>query len=186
MKHLKLLTLAALAAPAAVAPIGCASPFAGSKQTLTVRWQRLVDETGGTCERCATTRQEVRLAADTLKRALRPLNMRVALEEVAMSPESVAKDTSQSNRVFVDDRPLADWLGGTIGMSACKSCCPQLGAKVKCRTLTVDGQTYEAIPAALIVRAGLRAADTTLAKLPATKPCCAKRGCTKPCDKPCG
>ena len=170
----------------AVALSGCALPLAGRKHTLTVSWQRLVDEMGKTCQRCSDTQREVRVAADILTRSLRPLNMRVLVEEVPMSPETVAQDSSQSNRIFVDGRPLADWLGGTIGMSPCKSCCPDLGPNVKCRTLTVDGTTYEAIPATLIVRAGLRAADNALAKRPPAKPCCAKGDCTKPCDKPRG
>ncbi|MHC4695217.1 MAG: DUF2703 domain-containing protein [Planctomycetota bacterium] len=165
----------------AVVLSGCASPLAGRKHTLTVKWQRLVDETGNTCGRCSDTQREVRIASDILKRSLRPLNMHVVVEEMPMSPGTVAKDTSQSNRIFVDGRPLADWLGGKIGMSPCESCCPDLGPNVKCRTLTVDGNTHEAIPAALIVRAGLRAADVALAKRLPSKPCCAKGGCTKPC-----
>ncbi len=163
---------------------GCVLPLAGRKDTLTINWQRLVGETGKTCQRCSDTQREVRAAADILKRSLRPLNINVLVEEVPMSPEAVAKDISQSNRVFVDGRPLADWLGGTVGMSPCKSCCPDLGLDVKCRTLTVDGKTYAAIPATLIVRAGLRAADNALAKRPPAKPCCPNGGCTKPCDKP--
>ncbi len=160
---------------------GCASPLAGRQQTLTVKWQRLVNEAGDTCQRCFDTQREVRVAADILGRSLRPLNMRVRVEERPMSPETVAKDTSQSNRIFVDGRSLADWLGGTIGMSPCTSCCPDLGPNVTCRTLTVDGKSYEAIPATLIVRAGLRAADNALARRPLTQPCCAKGGCAKPC-----
>jgi hypothetical protein len=141
-------------------------------RTLTVRWQRLVNEAGGTCQRCATTQGEVRLAADTLKRSLRPLNMKVVVEERPMTREEFAKDVSQSNRIFVNGRSLVDWLGGTIGMSSCEGCCPELGPKVKCRTLTVDGQVYEAVPAPLIVRAGLRAAESALATQPVTRPCC--------------
>ena len=160
-------------------------PLAGRKHTLTVHWQRLADKMGKTCQRCSDTQREVRVAVDILKRSLRPLNMRVLVEEMPMSPETVAQDSSQSNRIFVDGRPLADWLDGTIGMSPCKSCCPNLGPNVKCRTLTLDGKTYEAIPATCIVRAGLRAADNALAERPLAKPCCAKDGRTKPCDQPC-
>jgi hypothetical protein len=153
---------------------GCATTQTYSDRTLTVRWQRLVNDVGGTCQRCATTQHEVRLAADTLERSLRPLNMKVLVEERPMTPEEFAKDFSQSNRILVDGRSLADWLGGTIGMSPCESCCPKLGPKVKCRTLTVDGQVHEAISASLIVRAGLRAAESALAKQPVTRPCCPK------------
>lgn len=115
------------------------------------------------------------MAADMLRRCLRPLDMEVALEETPMTPEVCARDISQSNRIVVDDRPLADWLGGRIGMSACAPCCERLGEKVQCRTVTVDGQTYEAIPATLIVRAGLLAAEASLARVVAKKPCCPQR-----------
>ena len=46
--------------------------------------------------------------------------------------------------------------------------------------LLAGGQTYEAIPAELIVRAGLLAAESSLAKQSVTKPCC-----PRPCSKPC-
>jgi hypothetical protein len=51
---------------------GCATTQARPNGTLTVRWQRLVGETGATCQRCAATQREVRLAADSLKRSLPP------------------------------------------------------------------------------------------------------------------
>ena len=153
---------------------GCATTQTYPDRTLTVRWQRMVDDTGGTCQRCAATGREIRLAADTLKRSLRPLNMSVVLDERPLTPQECAKDISQSNRIFVEGRALADWLGGTVGMSSCESCCPELGPKVECRTLTVDGQTHEAIPATLIVRAGLLAAAANLAGQSVTKPCCPK------------
>ncbi|MHC4064037.1 MAG: DUF2703 domain-containing protein [Planctomycetota bacterium] len=158
----------------AVVPIlaGCASTELGPERTITLRWQRLVAETGDTCDRCSSTQKEVRLAADTLRRCLRPLDMEVALEETPMSPEVCARDMSQSNRIFVDGRPLADWLKGKIAMSACAPCCQKLGEKVQCRTVTVGGRTFETIPAALIVRAGLLAAEASLASLAAQKPCC--------------
>lgn len=184
MKWTGILALAICLIPLALVPTGCTLTPGGPKQTLAIKWQRLVDEPGKTCQRCSDTQREVRLAVDTLARSLRPLDIRVVVEEVPMSPETVARDTSQSNRIFLDDRPLANWLGGAIGTSPCKSCCPLLGPGVKCRTLTVDGKTYEAIPAALIIRAGLRAADAALARRPVTKPCCANPGCAKPCDKP--
>lgn len=161
-------------APMLVVPfaVGCASTAISPERTLTVRWQRLVDEGGNTCARCGVTQGEVRLAAGKLKRALQPLNVRVAFEEVPMDAETVAEDTSQSNRIFINDRPLADWLGGKVGMSLCGTSCAQLGQNVECRTLTVRGRTYEAIPAVLIVRAGLLAAEASLAEQPVREPCC--------------
>lgn len=151
---------------------GCASTNLGPKRTITVRWQRMVMETGDTCDRCSSTQTEVRLAAGTLRRCLGPLNIEVALEETPMTPEVCARDMSQSNRIFVDGRPLADWLRGKIGMSPCGPCCEKLGERVECRTLAVDGQTYAVIPARLIVRAGLLAAEASLAKVADPRSCC--------------
>jgi hypothetical protein len=147
---------------------GCATTQTYPERTLTVRWQRLVDETGETCRRCGSTQREVHLAVDTLDRSLRPLNMKVVLQKLPLTPEQCAEDISQSNRIFVDRRPLADWLNGTIAMSPCETCCPAIGPTVECRTLTVGEQTYEVIPATLIVRAGLRAAEAALADEAAT------------------
>ena len=142
--------------------VGCVSTQTWPNRMITLRWQRLVDEADQTCERCGHTQTELRLAVGTLKRCLRPLNMEVVLKKTSIDPQTFAHNTSQSNRIFVADRPLEEWLGGKVGMSICGSCCHGLGENVRCRTVTVDGQTYEAIPAAMIVRAGLLAAETAL------------------------
>ncbi|UCF34547.1 MAG: DUF2703 domain-containing protein [Phycisphaerales bacterium] len=157
-----------------VVPIvtGCASTEFAPERTIALRWQRLVTEAGETCDRCGSTQEEVRVGAAVLRRCLQPLGMKVTLEETPMSPEACARDISQSNRVFVNDRPLADWLGGTVGMSACARCCEKLGENVQCRTVTVGGQTFETIPAVLIIRAGLLAAEASLASAATQKPCC--------------
>lgn len=82
----------------AVVPIltGCASTNLGPKRTITVRWQRMVMETGDTCDRCSSTQAEVRLAAGTLRRCLGPLNIDVAMEETPMTAEVCARDMSQT------------------------------------------------------------------------------------------
>ena len=152
--------------------VGCVSTPLGPKAAITVRWQRLVTEAGETCDRCLNTQEEVGLATDTLRRCLRPLNIEVALEETPMTPAACARDISQSNRIFLDDRALEDWLGAEVGKSPCGSCCAQIGQEVHCRTVVVDGRTYEVIPARLIVRAGLLAAEAALARQPVRQPCC--------------
>jgi len=151
---------------------GCAATQVGSKHTVTVKWQRLVDERGQTCQRCGTTQDKVRQGAQLLRRCLRPLNMQVVLEETPLDPETVARDVSESNRIFLDGRPLEDWLHAKEGRSLCGSCCDQLGTRVECRTTVVDGRAYEAIPAVFIVRAGLLAADAALAADAPPQTCC--------------
>ncbi len=153
---------------------GCSAGMGAPNQTLTIRWHRLVDDVGQTCERCGLTQAELRLAADTLRPTLRPLNMQVVLEEKAMSAEAFARDMMQSNRIWLNDKPLEEWLGATTGKSDCGGCCGKLAEKVQCRTLIVGKHTYEAVPAVLVVRAGLLAAEAALAEHVPTKPCCPK------------
>ena len=138
---------------------------------LKIRWQRLVDDAGETCVRCGATQQEVLQAFNSLQGSLRPVGIKVALEENALSPQECTEDISESNRIWVADRPLEDWLGAEVGMSPCGSCCSQLGDAVECRTVSVDGNTYETIPAQLIVKAGLLAAAEII-EVPSLGACC--------------
>jgi hypothetical protein len=53
---------------------------------------------------------------------------------------------------------LEHWLGATTGASRCCSVC----GETECRTLEVDGASFEAVPERLIVKAGLAAAASLL------------------------
>ena len=128
-------------------------------KTLKVRWQRLVDEKGQTCQRCGSTEKEVQKAILILTQSLAPLEIQVILEKKALDPATCAKDISQSNRIWIGGRALEKWLGAEVGQSPCATCCPKLGSKVECRTVKVGEQTYEEIPASLIIKAGLLAAS---------------------------
>ncbi len=153
--------------------VGCTSPFQLRREQLVVlRWQRLVDQRGETCDRCGNTQKEVRLATKTLRRSLAPLGIRVLLDEDTLSPEQFAKAPAESNRIWINDRPLEDWLGAKVGMSPCSGCCLVAGKQVQCRKITVDEKTYETIPAVLIVRAGLLATEQALGKYCDPKSCC--------------
>jgi hypothetical protein len=122
-------------------------------KVLKIRWQRLVDEKGQTCDRCGTTETAIEDAVQKLKRSLNQLQIDVVLEKSAISFSTFSKDTLQSNRIWVADKPIEEWLSATIGQSKCCSTCQDSD----CRTITVDGKTYEDIPAELIVKAGLLA-----------------------------
>lgn len=130
-----------------------------SMKALTIKWQRLVDENGQTCQRCGATGKEVQKAFHSLKQSLAPLGIKVLLEKKALDPATCAKDISQSNRIWVGERPLEEWLDAQVGQSPCATCCAELGSDVECRTVKVQGQTYETIPADLIIKAGLLAAS---------------------------
>lgn len=125
---------------------------------LTITWQRLVDAGGNTCARCQATEAAVTEAARVLQRTLRLTPIRVVVEKKTLTGEQFQQNPLESNRLWVAGQPLEDWLPLKVGQS---SCCGPCGDK-ECRTVLLAGQEYEAVPAALIVRAGLAAAAALL------------------------
>lgn len=123
-------------------------------KTLTIRWKRLVNEAGQTCERCDTTGVAIQRAFEKLKRALSELGIQIYLETTTLDFLTFTKDPLQSNRIWINARPLEEWVNAMAGQSKCCDLC----GDSECRTVSVDGNTYEAIPEELIIRAGLLAA----------------------------
>ena len=142
---------------------GCSAPDTtlpaeAITSTLTLRWQRLVDASDKTCPRCASTEQEVTKAFEHLKRSLAPAGIAVALETDRLDEAAFAAAPLESNKIWINHRPLEDWLGARTASSPCCDAC----GDTACRTVAVGGATYEAIPAGLIIRAGLIAAADAL------------------------
>lgn len=143
---------------------------------LRIKWQRLVYDEDKTCERCGATGREVHSAVEKLKTALKPLGIEVVLEEKALAAAECAKDVSQSNRIWIGERPLEEWLAAQVGKSPCSVCCEEIKEDVECRTVEIAGKTYEAIPVDLIVQAGLLAAAEMVKNKPTDVPCCEPKG----------
>jgi len=122
-------------------------------KTLTIKWQRLV-QGGETCPRCEATGEDVKRAADTLASRLAPFGIRVTLETAELDLAAFQADPDQSNRIWLGGRPLEEWLDGRAGHSTCCGVC----GDEQCRTLELEGKSYEVIPADLIVQAGIMAA----------------------------
>ncbi|HOO77222.1 MAG TPA: DUF2703 domain-containing protein [bacterium] len=120
---------------------------------LHIRWQRLVNRQGQTCDRCGTTETAVEDAVKKLRRSLKELDIDVVLKKEPLSESAFLKDPLESNRIWIAGEAIEKWLSATSGQSKCCSTCGELD----CRTITVDGKTYEAVPAELIVKAGLLA-----------------------------
>lgn len=149
---------------------------------LTIRWQRLVDGKGQTCKRCNLTEMELQKAIQSLEKSLAPLEISVVLEKIILDPEFCAKDISQSNRIWINEKALEDWLGATVNKSFCEFCCPEPGKEVECRTIMFEEKEYETVPAILIIKAGLLAASQIL-NVAEDDPCCpAKTPCEVPCS----
>lgn len=127
-------------------------------KTMHILWQRLVDEGGQTCDRCGTTEKALDEAVEKLMRSLKALDIEIVYEKQALSLSTFLNNPLQSNRIWIAGSPIEKWLSATPGQSKCCSVC----GDSDCRTMTVDGITYEAIPTELIVKAGLIAAAQLL------------------------
>lgn len=121
---------------------------------MTILWKRLVTD-GKTCPRCGDTGRELETAVNKLAAALRPLGIEPVLETQEIDEATFKMNTAESNRVWIAGRPLEDWLGAGVGMSRCCTAC----GDTDCRTIEMDGRTYEAIPEEQIIKAGLTAAS---------------------------
>jgi len=125
----------------------------GSPKTLKIEWQRLVSNDEA-CPRCGSTEEELDKAVSTLRQSLAPLGIEVVLEKKELSLPEFEKAPLESNRIWINDRPLEDYIGGSVGQSPCCDVC----GPSDCRTVEVEGQVYETIPSEVIIRAGLVAA----------------------------
>ena len=125
---------------------------------LPILWQRLVVG-GETCDRCGATGGEVRDAVSRLRDVLRPLGIEPVLEIREIDDATFRADPSLSNRIWVNGTPMEEWLDARVGSSRCCSVC----GDEECRTVEVDGTTFETIPERVLVRAALIAAAQLLA-----------------------
>lgn len=121
---------------------------------LTIKWQRLVNETGNTCPRCSDTGDTVETVFKKLEQSLSKLNIEVELIKETLDFSIFTKDPLQSNRIWIGGKPLEEWIGATVGKSQCCDVC----GDAECRTISTDQNTFEAIPENLIIRACLMAA----------------------------
>lgn len=136
-------------------------------KVLNIQWQRLVDEKGQTCDRCGNTEEAIDEATSQLRSTLKGLNVDVVLEKTTINPEDFSKSPLQSNRIWIGGKPIEEWLSATTGKSKCCSVC----GDSDCRTIIIDGRTYEAIPSELIVKAGLLAGAQLINPEPVKSSC---------------
>jgi len=103
---------------------------------------------------CGTTSEALQRAAAKLKVALGPLGLGPTLETRESDERSFRRDPSAANRIWIEGRPLEEWLEGRAGSSRCCSVC----GDSECRTVEVGGAVFEAIAEDLILKAALVAA----------------------------
>jgi hypothetical protein len=130
-------------------------------KTIKIVWQRLVDEQGRTCPRCSATEQELHKALRFLAKSLLPLGIAFSLETRPLGRQEFDQDPSQSNRLWIDKKPLEKWVKGESGASPCCGPC----GEAECRTLTVGDKTFETIPAELIIKGALLSVEREVKRL---------------------
>lgn len=141
------------------------------KTELRIRWQRLLDEANQTCPRCGITEAEIERAVNLLRQSLSALGIQVILEKEALNREEFSADPLQSNRIWIAGKTIEEWLSAGTGKSQCCSAC----GDSDCRTMIVDGRTYEAIPAELIIKAGM-IAGAQMVQSGTADSCCGSEG----------
>lgn len=133
---------------------------------LEIRWERLLVE-GETCPRCSETEEELEKAVASLRELLSPLGVKVVLKKEEITREAFEKDPLRSNSIFINGRLLEEYIGAKVGKSPCCDVC----GPMDCRTIELEDITYEAVPAALIVKAALMALSA------GTTGCCGPSSC---------
>ena len=117
-------------------------------KTLIIRWQRLVNKAGQTCALCTDTGNTVENAYKKLKKSLVELNIEVKLKKETLEFSIFTKDPLQSNRIWIAEKPLEEWIGATVGQSQCCDVC----GDSECRTISIDQNIFEIVPEEMIIR----------------------------------
>lgn len=130
-----------------------------ARRRLPIVWQRLVSADGTTCDRCGATHEELQRAVARLRTTLGSLGIEPILVTREIDDTTFRADPSSSNRIWIGTKPLEQWLDASVGSSRCCSVC----GDAECRTVEVDGSTFETVPAQLVIRAALMAAAELLA-----------------------
>ncbi|MCX7794192.1 MAG: DUF2703 domain-containing protein [Thermodesulfovibrionales bacterium] len=125
---------------------------------LKILWQRLVNSENKTCPRCEGTEEELHNSCLKLREVLSPLGIKVILEKKELSIDEFKKDPMASNKIWIGDKTLEEWLGATTGKNPCCDVC----GDNECRTVEMKGEVYETVPESLIIKAGLIAAASML------------------------
>jgi len=124
------------------------------KKILKIKWQRLVSE-GETCPRCGSTEKELDKGILILKQSLAPFGVEIELDKERLYLSESEKDPLRSNRIWISSLSIEDYIKGKVGQNPCCGVC----GPYECRTVEIEGRTYETIPSEIIVKAGLFAAS---------------------------
>jgi hypothetical protein len=189
----------AIAMLVAIALVGCgreseqvdtsATQAEDDVKTLTIAWHKVTEDDGTVCDLSTRTQQVVEQAAKDLRRTLAPNGIDVAVETI--TPAKVEGSQCLCNRVLVQGRFVDEWLGADVVKAPCSGCadrgaCPksaESGSACAGQTaMAYQGNTYEIVPANLLMMAGLIAAADMSGQVVSYGACPGK---TAPCAGTC-
>jgi Domain of unknown function (DUF2703) len=78
-----------------------------------------------------------------------------SLQSKEIDQEAFQANPSESNRIWIRDRPFEEWLGAKVASSRCSSVC----GDSQCHTVEIEDTIFEAIPQELLIKAALMAAS---------------------------
>ena len=125
-----------------------------SARTMAVRWQKPTTDKVV----CGINEKEMTKAVRELSRSLYTKDIDVQFGYVTFTKEQPTGDAASAVGLWINGKPFEYWLHAQSAMNA------------GCVELTVDGQTYRTIPADLIVKAGMTAAEVMKAPVAREKP----------------
>lgn len=131
-----------------------------AKPLLYLQWQKASAEKCSDCDKCVTNVKEVKAAYKTLKRELADKGVKVKLREIKHA--NMAPATPSASNMWVGDVPLELWLDARAETKPCGGCEKNPAGGMLHSSLVVNGQTYDSVPANLMVQAGHKAADHLL------------------------
>lgn len=134
---------------------GCSK--SDGKNVVILEWQKGATEACQTCDACGVSEQEIKAAAAQLKTKLADKKVRVKIVERKATDGTPERPSA--SRMWVCGIPLETWLGARAAMTPC----PDAKSREAVRpALYVDDQSYSVIPADLMVKAGVMAANQLL------------------------
>jgi len=125
-------------------------------QKLAIEWKH-IELNGETCLRCTDTGEALDQVVEQLADECRESGWDISFRETIVGIE----DLADSNLILLNGHPLESILpGAAASESQCESCCDFTGDPLTCcRTIEIDGFSFEGIPAHLIRQAVCELAD---------------------------
>ncbi|MDW8056389.1 MAG: DUF2703 domain-containing protein [Elusimicrobiota bacterium] len=126
-------------------------------KSLEIKWQRLIYK-NKTCPRCAKTENEIKKTVSLLKEVCRNTGIKFVLKKEKISKNEFIKNPLKSNQIFINNKPLEEYLNAKISKTKCCDVC----GPVECRTVVLDKTQFEVIPKEIIIKAGIIAISEIL------------------------